>query len=150
MFTCGDSILIARKREHVFKTAETYPCFVRFFRYGKILYQDDELMRVKIGAKIFGVPTSWIGEGKKKKFETIIFTQTQGLFKGLIATWTFKEMKESTLISINVDFEFRVPLIGNFLENVLGKTVVAKTVRGILREMKREAETNSPVEVLEK
>src|SRR5581483_897393 len=144
MFTCHDSIVINSKRENVFRVAETYPCFIRFYRYGEILYQDDETMRVKIGAKIFGIPTSWIGEGKKKKFETIEFIQTQGLFKGLIAIWRFKEAEESTILSINISFGFRVPLIGKSLENFLGEKMVTKTIKGILMEMKRESETNFP------
>lgn len=146
MFECHDSITIDRKKELVFKTAETYPLFVRFFRYGEILYQDDEMIKVKIGAKIFGIPTSWIGEGKKKKFEKIEFIQTQGLFKGLIATWSFKEMGESTIFSIHIKFKFNIPLVGKLLENYFGTKMVAKTIQGILREMKREAEAKSHFE----
>lgn len=140
MFTCQDSITIDRAREQVFRIAETYPHFVRFYRCGEILHQDDENIRVKVGAKFFGFPTSWIGEGKKKRFETIEFTQTQGLFKGLVALWTFGDAGQSTIVSIKIKFSFDLPIAGSFLESLLGEKMVAKTIGGILKELKREAE----------
>lgn len=143
MFTCQDSIIIDKVRGHVYRIAETYPHFVRFYRCGEILHQDDKIIKVKVGAKFFGIPTSWIGEGIKKKFETIEFTQTQGLFKGLVALWTFKEAGETTIVSIKINFNFNIPIIGSFLERLLGEKMVAKTIQGILKELKRESETIS-------
>jgi ribosome-associated toxin RatA of RatAB toxin-antitoxin module len=143
MFTCQDSITIDRERAHVFHVAETYPHFVRFYRRGEILHQDDETIKVKVGAKFFGVPTSWIGEGIKKRYEAIEFTQTQGLFKGLVALWTFKDSGRSTIVSIKIKFSFDFPIVGRFLEHLLGEKMVAKTIQGILKELKRESESAS-------
>lgn len=146
MFTCQDSITIDRTRGHVFRIAETYPHFVRFYKSGEILHQDDENITVKVGASFFGVPTSWIGEGKKRRFETIEFTQTQGLFKGLVALWTFRDAGQSTTVSIKINFSFDVPIAGRFLEHLLGKKMVAKTIAGILKELKRESEAITGIE----
>jgi ribosome-associated toxin RatA of RatAB toxin-antitoxin module len=148
MYNSVDSIVINKPREHVFRVAETYPCFISFYRSGEILYQDEKTIKVKISSEILGVPTSWIGDGKKKRFETIDYTQTQGFFKGLKAIWSFQELGESTIVSIDINFKLNLPVIGSFVEHFMGTRKVSKTVKGILSELKREAESKLPQEIL--
>src|SRR5579862_7374873 len=104
MYTDRISIKIDRPRKHVFQIAETYPRLVSFYKSGEILYQDDKCIKVRVTSNIFGIPTSWEGKGEKKKYESIEYIQTRGLFKGLVAAWHFKDADESTVVSIRVSF----------------------------------------------
>lgn len=145
MFDSQETIEIHRPKEHVFKVAESYPLFVRFFKSREILHQDDRTMRVRIGSTILGLPTSWIGEGKKTRFESIEFLQTQGFFKGLVAKWTFMSLSPSaSRVSIQFRFQMTVPVIGGWLERTLVTLKVRPTVKGILAELKRTAESTAP------
>jgi ribosome-associated toxin RatA of RatAB toxin-antitoxin module len=99
-------------------------------------------MRVRVGSTVLGVPTTWVGEGRKTPFEKIEFTQIQGLFKGLTATWRFTDAKADTVVSIHICFAFPIPVIGGSLAKLIGNLTVRKTVRKILAELKREAEAS--------
>jgi len=151
MYTCEESIIINKPRQYVFAVAETYPLFVTFYRSREILFQDAQTMTVRIGSEILGMKTSWIGEGRKKRFESIEFTQTQGIFKGLLAVWNFEDRSSDvTSVTIHIRFSLNLPMIGKFLEQFLGNVKVKKTIRGILMELKRESEQTSPADILQK
>ena len=141
MFSSSESVLVNRDRKHVYSVAETYPQFARFFRFGEILKQNDHEMIVKIGSTICGLHTSWVGHGKKIKFESIEFVQTEGLLKGLVAVWKFQDHDKSTEVTISSSFNLKVPLAGEPLEWLLGTFKVRKTVRMILEALKKEAES---------
>jgi ribosome-associated toxin RatA of RatAB toxin-antitoxin module len=143
MFHSQDSISIRRPRAQVYRVAENYPTFVKFYRQREILYKDDAFMRVRVGSVVLGLPTSWVGEGEKTPFEKIQFTQVQGLFKGLTATWHFTDAGDDTIVSIHTRFAFPIPVIGGSLATLVGNATVRKTVRIILTELKREVESQT-------
>jgi ribosome-associated toxin RatA of RatAB toxin-antitoxin module len=103
-------------------------------------------MRVRVGSEVLGMPTTWVGEGRKQPFEKIEFTQIQGLFRGLQATWQFTDATADTVVSIHIGFAFSVPVIGGALAKLAGNLTVRKTVRKILAELKREAESSRPAD----
>ncbi len=128
-----------RKINRVYKIAETYPCFVSFFSSdSRIIRSTDEEMQVEVYTKLLGLfPTKWTGLGKKVRHRQITFTQTQGLFKGLTAIWSFQEVPDGTEVSIETSFS--KPKIGILGEWVLGRFLVEKTTRKILQELKNKA-----------
>jgi ribosome-associated toxin RatA of RatAB toxin-antitoxin module len=102
------------------------------------------MMRVRIGSTILGLPTSWIGEGKKTRFDSIEFLQTEGFFKGLLAKWTFVSLSPSaTQVTIHIQLQMTVPLIGALVERILATVKIRPTVKGILAELKRAAESSA-------
>ena len=142
MFASSESVLVNKDRKHVYGVAETYPQFAKFFRLGETLKQNDKEMVVRIGSTICGFPTTWIGHGRKTKFETIEFVQTEGLLKGLVAVWKFEDKGGSTGVTISSRFALNVPVAGGLLEWLIGTFKVKKTVRMILEALKEEAESS--------
>src|SRR3990167_8469696 len=106
MFTGTQSIFINGNKKKVYEVAQTYPSFVRFFLKGsRVLQETDNTMEVEVHAKWFGFyKTKWQGYGKKDPCNLIHFTQTQGLFKGLIALWRFEETSGGTHVTIETTF----------------------------------------------
>lgn len=141
MFKSSESLLVHRDRKRVYGVAETYPNFAEFFRERVTLKNNDQEMIVKIGSTLFGIPTSWVGYGKKKQFESIEFIQTEGLLKGLIAVWRFRDHHAGTEVTINSSFSLNIPVLGKPLEWFIGTLKVKKTVRMILKALKKEAES---------
>lgn len=135
MFTGIQTITIPVKKELVFKIAATYPTFVQFFeRRSRILSKTDSEMSVEVHTKLFGfLRTKWEGKGYIDSNREIRFEQTEGLFKGLNALWTFNEDNRGTHVSIKTTFTKQLPL---FIEAWLGKNVVEKTTKKILIELK--------------
>ena len=142
MFSGRQSIFIPFDREVVYKTAETYPYFVRFFlKDSRILEQSDEHIKVEVNTKLLGFfPSRWQGAGRKKRYQGIRFTQTKGLFKGLTALWQFSEVSQGTRVSIRTVFS--KPQISRLGEWLLGKFVVEDTTRKILSELRNCLESD--------
>ena len=140
MFKSSESILIGRDRKHVYRIAESYPLFAVFYQSKEILKQNEKEMVVKIGSKILGFPTSWTGHGKKTQFESIEFVQIEGLLKGLVAAWKFRDLGEFTEVTIDSSFNMDVPVLGRLLEWFMGTFKVKKTMALILKALKAEAE----------
>lgn len=141
MFANTQSIIINRNRKYVYTVAETYPKFATFYQIRETISQSDDEMIVKVGSTLFGFPTSWIGQGKKTKFESIEFIQIEGILKGLIACWKFEETGLSTKVTISSKFILSIPLFGKLLEWIIGTFKVKKTVKLILEALKKEAES---------
>lgn len=135
MYTGTQSIWIPANKNQVYDVAKTYPSFVRFFfRDSRIIRQSNQRLLVKISTKLLGLfPTRWYGKGVKNNNQSIRFTQSKGLFKGLTAVWTFNEENNGTVVSIRT--QFTQPKIGTWGERFLGKFVIEKTTRKILSEL---------------
>lgn len=92
-------------------------------------------------AKWFGFyKTKWQGYGKKDPCNLIHFTQTQGLFKGLIALWRFEETSGGTHVTIETTFS--KPDLTKYGEFLLGRFLVERTTEKILSELKHCVENN--------
>lgn len=144
MYIGKQGIMINRNAEEVYRVAKTYPRFVSFFLDGsRILSEDEKKMFVEVHTRLFGwLPTSWRGEGVKRPYKAIRFTQTKGLFKGLTARWSFvPKTPQQTRVTICTSF-CKAPLtpLG---ERVLGTFVVEKVTARILTELKRRSEEES-------
>ena len=135
MYVGNQTIWIPASKNQVYEAAKTYPSFVRFFfRDSRIVKQSDQRLVVKICTKLLGIfPTRWYGRGVKEYNQSIRFTQSKGLFKGLTAIWTFKEVNNGTSVSICT--RFGKPKIGTFGEWILGKFVIERTTQRILSEL---------------
>ena len=135
MYVGTQAIWLPANKNQVYEVAKTYPSFVRFFfRDSRIVRQSDQRLLVQICTKLFGIfPTRWYGRGVKERNQSIRFTQSKGLFKGLIAVWTFEEASNGTRVSICT--RFAKPKIGTLGEWFLGKFVVERTTRKILSEL---------------
>lgn len=135
MFSGVQVLWVPAPKEQVYELAITYPTFVRFFKSGsRIVKQSKKGMIVIVEANLLGiVPSKWIGRGSKEPTDTIRFTQTHGLFKGLKAIWSFSTKSTGTEISIQTTFS--KPRLGIFIERILGKFVVEKTTQKILQEI---------------
>jgi ribosome-associated toxin RatA of RatAB toxin-antitoxin module len=141
MFIGKQSILIKRKLDLVYALAGTYPKFVSFFsKKSKIIYSNDQRSKVAVRTKLWKfIPTRWLGSGKKVKNFAIYFRQDEGLFKNLKAHWVFREEKGQTRVTIKT--VFRKKAVGKGGEFLLGKLMVERTTKKILKELKRVAES---------
>lgn len=138
MFNGVQTIIIPFERKTVYEAAETYPYFVSFFsKNSKVIEQNDVYVKVEVHTKLLGFfPTKWEGIGKKQRYQSIYYTQTQGLFKGLTAVWNFEDLNNGTRVSIRSTFS-KLGLLDKWL---LGKFVVESTTQRILAELKHYLE----------
>ena len=145
MFKGAQQLFIQASPQKVYEIATTYPTFVSFFRVGsRIISQNDINMEVEVHALWLGFYNAiWRGVGEKHPFSRIDFTQTQGLFQGLKAIWSFESSSNGTLVSILTIFS--KPGWTSFGEFLSGKFLVEKTTKKILLELKKTAEFNSRV-----
>jgi len=140
MYLGKQSVSISRSAERVYDVAKTYPRFVSFFLDGsKILSEDEKKMFVEVHSRLFGLRTSWRGEGVKFPCKAIRFTQTKGLFKGLTARWSFVS-KTSRETRVTICTSFRKAPLTPWGERLLGTFVVEKVTAKILAELKRRSE----------
>lgn len=140
MYIGKQSIGICRNVERVYEVAKTYPRFVSFFLDGsKILSEDEQRLLVEVHSRLFGLRTSWRGEGIKLPYKAIRFTQTKGLFKGLKARWSFVS-KTPTETKVTICTSFRKGPLTPLGERLLGAFVVEKVTTKILAELKRRSE----------
>lgn len=136
MYLGKRSILLEQTVQDVYRMAETYPTFVRFFLEGScILEQSERSMRVKVYSCLLGrVRTSWEGIGVKVPYRFLRFQQTQGLLNGLIARWSFVSTGRGTRVTIMTRFTKRwLTPLG---ERWFGKYIVEPTTQRILEELK--------------
>lgn len=140
MYIGKQKITIKQSVDRVYNVAKTYPSFVSFFLRGsKILSEDERTIFVEVHSRLLGLRTSWRGEGVKLPCKYIRFTQTKGLFQGLIARWSFvADGRDSTRVSICTSF--RKPFLTPIGERVLGTFIVEKVTGRILSELKRQSE----------
>lgn len=140
MFQGTQSIWISQNRKTVYEVAQSYPTFVRFFSSkSRIIDQNASRTYVEVHTNLLGIyPSVWQGEGIKKPYDEIDFTQTQGLFQGLKAIWSFRDKDGGTEVSILTTFS--KPKLGPFLEQILGKYLVEATTRKILSELRFQSE----------
>jgi len=141
MLTCEGSVLIDAPHEVVYRMAEQYPTFVSRFREKRIVSQDEKQLIVQVSSSLLGIPIHWRGVGVKEPMRSITFTQTQGLLKGLLASWSFTPAHQGTEVKIRVQFAFPVPIFQVILEKVVGK-VVKRNLRIILESLKVAAENS--------
>jgi len=134
-------MIIRRARPEVYQVAERYPLFATFCRSREILVQNESELVVRVGSTLWGYPTTWIGQGKKVKNETIEFVQTDGFLKGLVALWKFEDTGSSTKVTIAFRFNLAIPGIGHGLEWLIGNYKVKRTARMILLALKEASET---------
>lgn len=140
MYIGKQSAKINRDVERVYKVAATYPSFVSFFLKGsRVLFGDDKKLFVEVHSKLFGLRTTWYGEGVKAPFKVIQFIQTKGLFKGLRARWSFIS-KEPNETKVTICTSFRKPYLTPLGERLVGNFVVEKITAKILTELKRHSE----------
>ena len=140
MYLGKQSILIERAVEDVYRMAEKYPTFVRFFLEGsRILEESESSMKVRVRSRLpGGMQTSWEGTGVKVPHRFLRFQQTQGLLKGLVASWSFVPMDMGTKVTIMTRFTKRwLTPLG---ERLFGKYVVETTTQRILGELKAASE----------
>lgn len=140
MYIGKSSIRINGGRPAVYKVATTYPNFVSFFLEGsRRLLQDESTIQVEVHSKLLGLKTKWQGVGQKRFARSIRFIQTQGLFKGLTARWSFVGIgKEETKVSICTSF--RKPLLSPLGELLVGRFLVERITSKILNELQRQCE----------
>ncbi len=140
MYIGKQSIKINQQLMQVYNIAKTYPVFVSFFRSGsRILSEDSTRLSVEVHSSLFGLPTSWRGEGIKRPSKAIRFTQTRGLFQGLVARWSFISLNRGET-KVTICTSFRKPLLTPIGEEFLGSLVVEKVTGKILAELKRRCE----------
>lgn len=145
MFRSERSVVIDADLEEVYATAETYPRFVDFYNEKEIVFENQDRIVVKISSSFYGKVLKWEGEGIKYKNESIDFTQTKGLLKGLKATWLFESLnKNSTRVIIRTQFNFQF-FLGRLLEKIIGNLLIPHTTTGILSSLKKTVETNTKV-----
>lgn len=135
MLPDSSSILINSPIEKVYKTAETYPTFVKFYKIKDIIESTDSKIVVNVGYGIFGFLFCWTGIGEKTKYNSIIYTQTKGLLKGMEAHWSFVPFGEKTKVNINTKIKKSFPLLNYFI-----KKRIKKITDGILFDLKDTVE----------
>lgn len=140
MYIGKQSIQINRAPERVYEIAETYPKFVSFFLDGsKILSSDDRNLLVEVHSRLLGLKTSWKGKGIKVPKRSIRFTQTEGLFRGLTARWSFVPRSDSET-RVTICTSFRKRFLSPIGESFVGRFIVEKVTARLLRELKERSE----------
>ena len=143
MYIGKQGIEIECSRSTVFRVAKSYPTFVRFFLEGsRILAEDNDTLYVEVHSRLLGLKTSWRGEGKKIPEKAIRFTQTKGLFRGLVARWSFIE-KSPSLTKVRICTAFDKGFLTSFGERVLGKHLVERVTAKLLSELKFKSELSN-------
>lgn len=137
MYKGEQSIIIDSSIQAAYEVAETYPYFVSFFKKtSKALFQDEKQLNVEVHSHLFKIfPITWQGEGIKEKNKAMHFKQTKGLFKGLIADWSFEEINGKT--KVNITTIFTKSCLTKLGEKYIGQLIIEKVTRGILTELKK-------------
>ncbi len=113
------SILIDSPVEEVYRVAELYPSFVKFYVRKFVIENSVDEIRVAVGYKLFGFPVYWNGTGKKNKNHSISYIQTDGFLKGMKADWEFIPERGKTQVSININSNKSIPLFNWFIRKTL-------------------------------
>jgi ribosome-associated toxin RatA of RatAB toxin-antitoxin module len=129
------SILIDSPIQKVYKTAETYPTFVKFYTIKSIIENNDNRLVVDVGYRLFGFSIHWIGMGDKIKFHSINYVQTEGFLKGMRANWNFISEGNKTRVSIDIEIKKSILFLNWFI-----KKRVQKISNGILQDLKDTTE----------
>jgi ribosome-associated toxin RatA of RatAB toxin-antitoxin module len=129
------SVNICKPIEMVYKIAEQYPAFVKHYTVKSNDENTETLISVTVGYEVMGIAFKWRGLGKKVKNKSILYTQTDGLLKGLTAHWIFnKSGNETSIVEINTTYHTSV-----FLKWFFERQVKA-TIRNILNDLKSACE----------
>jgi len=70
------------------------------------------------------------------------FRQIEGDFTSYEGVWSFEESAGGTLVKLEVTYEYRVPLVGALIQNLL-KRKVQQNCQSMLDALKRKAEEDT-------
>ncbi len=139
------------KPKPVFQVArevETYPDFMPDVKSIKILERRDDgymkaewVGRVQVGSidrDIHWIEEVWWDQDSL----TSHFKMVEGDYKRYKGDWTFSPVDGGTRITLNVDFDLGLPLVGPLIRKLLDK-IMKENIDGMLKAIKDRAESQA-------
>lgn len=136
--------------EHVFATARLIERFPEWLDYVTAITvrekSDDGLIVVsewEASVPILGLKARWVERDEWDEEAKIChFVMTEGDFDRYEGEWTFETHPEGTLMRLRVDYEYRVPIGGALVQQLVRK-IIEQTVRQFLAGIAQASERSA-------
>ena len=129
--------IILRDIEAVFNIVnrvDFYKNFVPYCIESEILSEENNQMIAKLNFNIKGLSTSFTTKNLVKKYSSIDMKLIEGPFKYLDGKWEFKEIEDTTIIFLTIDYKAKNKII----EYAIGKSL-EKITNTLVRAFVKEA-----------
>src|SRR5436309_1643647 len=142
-----NSIIMHAPKMSIFETAanlELWPRILPHYRYIHYLERSPNRNVVVMAAKRSGIPISWTSEQiiDRAKCE-VRFHHLKAFTKGMRVVWTFEETLEGILVKITHNLKFRVKILAQLADKIIGDFFVSNIANKTLRCMKAYVETRA-------
>jgi len=124
------------------KDIESFPEFMEDVEEVEILEQTEQRQVSRwVGVvKEFGRKIEWVEEDHWDDEQHVCtFKQIEGDFTAYEGVWTFQSQGDKTAVDLEVTYEYKIPLIGPLIQNLLRKKV-QQNCQAMLDAIKRKAE----------
>jgi ribosome-associated toxin RatA of RatAB toxin-antitoxin module len=143
----ANSIIMHAPKTLIFETAANlrlWPQILPHYRYIRYLEQGPNRNIVLMAATRSGIPISWTSEQiiDRDRLE-IHFHHLKAFTKGMCVVWTFRDAPTGVLVEIKHDLAFRVNLLAQIGEKIIGDFFIHKIASKTLRCMKSYVEENA-------
>ena len=138
-----NTILVDGNADDVYQLAsdmESYPQFMENVRSVEVLERAEDTTVTAWETEVDGREISWKERDYfDKQQQKIYYEQIEGDLEEFKGQWKITAQKEATQVTLSVEFEFGIPMLGPVLNPILKKKVASNS-EAMLKAIKEEVE----------